>query len=186
MAIVNGFDTKKICAQLQRDPMYEVFHSGDDYYIVDGVTMIRCDYDVIEKLRPILGMKIPDYNTGLTYHVKGGWSKTPYENLHKYFSICQEGHFHCTDYKFTDVINIKQIKYGLHQDNVMVCELANGERVLLNKRYTDMMAPAKKWGWFSEGRDRLNAVHFMNKKNIFEMWILPIRYKDGEFDVLPS
>lgn len=186
MAIVNGFDTKKICAQLQRDPMYEIFHSGDDYYIVDGVTMIRCDWDVIEKLRPILGMKIPDYNTGLTYHVKGGWSKTPYENIHKYFSICQEGHFHCTDYKFTDVINIKQIKYGLHQDNVMVCELANGERVLLNKRYTDMMAPAKKWGWFSEGRDRLNAVHFMNKKNIFEMWILPIRYKDGEFDVLSS
>ena len=62
MAIVNGFDTKKICAQLQRDPMYEIFHSGDDYYIVDGVTMIRCDWDVIEKLRPILGMKIPDYN----------------------------------------------------------------------------------------------------------------------------
>lgn len=27
--------------------------------------------------------------------------------------------------------------------------------------------------------DRLSAIHFMNKQNIYEMWVLPIRYEDG-------
>lgn len=51
MAIVNGFDTKKISAQLSRVSRYEVFYLGGDYYIADGVMLLRCGYDLIEQIQ---------------------------------------------------------------------------------------------------------------------------------------
>ena len=179
MAIVNGFDTKKISAQLSRVSRYEVFYLGSDYYIADGVMLLRCGYDLIEQIQSTIGVMIPQGNEGWMYSVKSGWEKAPYERLHKYLTICYEGHYSHGENKTMSVVKTECIKYGKQQANTVIHTLENGEKVLLNKRYVDMMAASKKWGWFSEGKDRLNAIHFMNKQNIYEMWVLPIRYKEG-------
>ena len=179
MAIVYGFDTKKIIAQLSRVPRYEIFYFAEDYYITDGVMLLRCGYDLIEQIQSILGMMIPQGREGWTYSVKNGWSKAPYERLHRYFTVCNEGHYSYGENENMNAVKTECIKYGKQQTNMVVYTLENGEKVLLNKRYVDMMAASKKWGWFSEGKDRLSAIHFMNKQNIYEMWVLSIRYEDG-------
>lgn len=179
MAIINGFDTKKISAQLSRVPRYEIFYLGGDYYIVDGPMLLRCGYNLIEQIQSTLGMMVPQESDGWMYSVKSGWEKAPYERLHRYLAICREGYYSHGENKTMSVVKTEYIKYGMQQINTVVCTLENGEKVLLNKRYVDMMAASKKWGWFSEGKDRLSAIHFMNKQNIYEMWVFPIRYKDG-------
>lgn len=163
MAIVNGFDTKKISAQLSRAPRYEIFYLGGDYYITDGVMLLRCGYDLIEQIQLTLGVMIPQGNEGWMYSVRNGWEKAPYKRLHNYLAICCEGYYSHGENKTMSVVKTECIKYGKQQTNTVVCTLENGEKVLLNKRYIDMMAASKKWGWFSEGKDRLDAIHFMNK-----------------------
>lgn len=75
MAIVNGFDTKKISAQLSRVSRYEVFYLGGDYYITDGVMLLRCGYDLIEQIQSTIGVMIPHGNEGWMYSVRSGWEK---------------------------------------------------------------------------------------------------------------
>ena len=178
MAIVNGFNTKKIIAQLSRVTRYEIFYLDDDYYIIEGPMLLRCGYDLIEEIQSTLGMMIPQRSECWAYDVRSGWSKAPYERLHRYLTICNECRCSYGENKTMSAVKTDYIKYS-KQANIVVYTLENGEKVLLNKRYVDMMAASKKWGWFSEGKDRLSAIHFMNKQNIYEMWVLPIRYKDG-------
>lgn len=87
--------------------------------------------------------------------------------------------------KFHDVKEFRRIQHKEirgcceYSYPCIVCEMDNGNKALLNEKYTNILAKAKKWGWFAECKDSLSSVHFMNKQNTLEAWICPIRYKEG-------
>ena len=104
--------------------------------------------------------------------------------LHKYFEYVNPSR--CSYWeKFHDIKEFRRIQYKEIKGcceyiyPCIVCEMDNGNKALLNEKYTNILAKAKKWGWFAECKDSLSSVHFMNKQNTLEAWICPIRYKEG-------
>lgn len=186
MAIVNGFDTKVLQSRLARDSHYEVYCAfGGYYYITDGYFMIQCKYDMIEKIKDYLGMMVPEENHGYVYRVDGGWEESPIKTLDKYLKICDVNYHGNHNVSERPVVEMNQIDYERREPSriychpAIVCELDNGDKVLLNKMYVDIMAKAKKWGWYARGVDPISPVHFLNVKNTYELWIMPVRYKTG-------
>lgn len=185
MAIVNGFDTRKLRYILFGDKGYEIYKENDFYYLSNGYVLVKCDFEVIAKtLSDLPELKIPNNGYGYKFTEKDGWSESGIAILHNYFEYVNSKHRVYWE-KFHDVKEFKQIYHRELRDGCeyiypcIVCKLDNGNKVLLNKKYADVLAKAKKWGWFAECMDSLSCVHFMNKRNTLEAWICPIRYKDG-------
>lgn len=186
MAIVNGFDTQKLRYILFGDRGYEIYKAHDLYYLTNGYVLVKCDFEVIAKtLTDLPELKIPNNGYGYMFNEKDGWSDASISMLQKYLEWADNGHYAYGENGFHDVKEFKQIYHQENRDGCLytypcvICELDNGEKVLLNKKYAEILAKAKKWGWFAECKDRLSCVHFMNKQNILEAWICPLRYKDG-------
>ena len=185
MAIVNGFDTNKLKMAMCGCKRYEIYKENDFYYLTNGYVMVKCGFDVVAKtLVNLPELKIPNNGYGYMFTDEDGWSDSSISMLHKYFEYVNSNH-RVYQERFHNVKEFKQIQHEERRDGYVysypciVCELDNGEKVLLNKKYADVLAKAKKWDCFAECKDCLSCVHFMNKQNILEAWICPIRYKEG-------
>lgn len=185
MAIVNGFDTQKLRYILFGDRGYEIYKENDFYYLSNGYVLVKCDFDVIAKtLSDLPELKIPNNGYGYKFDEKDGWSDSDITMLHKYFEYVNPSR--CSYWeKFHDVKEFRRIQHKEirgcceYSYPCIVCEMDNKNKALLNEKYTNILAKAKKWGWFAECKDSLSSVHFMNKQNTLEAWICPIRYKEG-------
>lgn len=185
MAIVNGFDTKELRYILFGDRGYEIYKENDFYYLSNGYVLVKCDFNVIaETLSYLPELKIPNNGYGYKFDEKDGWSDSDITMLHKYFEYVNPSR--CSYWKkFHDIKEFRRIQHKEIRDcceysyPCIVCKMDNGNKALLNEKYTKILAKAKKWGWFAECKDSLSSVHFMNKQNTLEAWICPIRYKEG-------